>query len=136
MGSVPPKLTPAQVAVVVTMKANGRTQQEIADHFGVHRNTIGRIFWRLKNEREPVKLKPCGTNAAYWRHKRKKEPACTPCLLAHAADRDARVKADPNYKEKRKKWNDARYARARIESQSTGVPIRALITAARSSRAK
>ena len=34
----------------------------------------------------PVELKPCGTNAAYARHKRNGEYPCDACLAAHAAD--------------------------------------------------
>jgi len=28
-------------------------------------------------------MKPCGTEAAYRRHKYRREPACNPCLDAH-----------------------------------------------------
>lgn len=31
----------------------------------------------------PRVLLPCGTNGAYYRHLRKREDACTPCLDAH-----------------------------------------------------
>lgn len=30
-------------------------------------------------------MKPCGTEAAYRRHRRRGEPACQPCRQAHAA---------------------------------------------------
>lgn len=34
---------------------------------------------------KPLELKPCGTDAAYQRHRRKGEYPCTACLEAHAA---------------------------------------------------
>lgn len=49
---------------------------------------------KRKKKKRP-ELKPCGTNAAYVRHKKKGEYPCTPGLAAHAAD----VKT---YKEKSK----------------------------------
>lgn len=51
---------------------------------------------RGKNKPKPRELKPCGTNAAYARHKANDEYPCTACLEAHARD----VK---KAKEKRKK---------------------------------
>lgn len=38
-------------------------------------------------------LKPCGTNAAYMRHKRRGDPYCPPCWAAHAADVKERAHA-------------------------------------------
>lgn len=35
-------------------------------------------------------LKPCGTPAAYWRHKRRREPVDAACRAAHARYRTAR----------------------------------------------
>lgn len=35
----------------------------------------------------------CGTNTGYYRHTRKKEVACTPCLIAHAAHEAERYRA-------------------------------------------
>lgn len=40
----------------------------------------------LRRRKQPKKLKPCGTNAAYQRHRRKLEYPCTACLAAHAAN--------------------------------------------------
>lgn len=45
---------------------------------------------------KPKELKPCGTDAAYQRHRKAKEYPCTQCLEAHAA-------AVKVYKEKSKK---------------------------------
>lgn len=43
-----------------------------------------------RKRKEPVKksreLKPCGTNAAYQRHRARGEYPCTPCLEAHAVN--------------------------------------------------
>lgn len=49
----------------------------------VNKRTRKRRVQRVKSSRV---LKPCGTNAAYARHKRKGEYPCTPCLEAHAQD--------------------------------------------------
>lgn len=35
----------------------------------------------------------CGTNTGYYRHARKKEVACTPCLIAHATHEAERYRA-------------------------------------------
>lgn len=40
----------------------------------------------------PRELKPCGTEAAYRRHKRKGEYPCSPCLAAHVLDVKNRIK--------------------------------------------
>lgn len=73
------------------MLANGKTQQEVADHFGVHRNTIWRTKQRVKRtltEENAAKVarkhKPCGTPAAYQRHIQNGETACQPCCDAEA----------------------------------------------------
>jgi len=40
---------------------------------------------RVTPKKPPVRaLQPCGTNAAYQRHRRAGEYPCTPCLEAHA----------------------------------------------------
>jgi hypothetical protein len=42
-----------------------------------------------------AELKPCGTHAAYYRHRRRGEPACPPCLAAHSAYTTAWEAANP-----------------------------------------
>lgn len=73
------------------MLANGKTQQQVADHFGVHRNTIWRSRQRVQRtvtEEAAIKKerqhKPCGTPAAYQRHLHNGETACQPCCDAEA----------------------------------------------------
>jgi hypothetical protein len=41
---------------------------------------------RRKPPKPKKALKPCGTNAAYQRHRRNNEYPCPPCLAAHAAN--------------------------------------------------
>lgn len=44
-----------------------------------------RRYKRKAPAREPRVLMPCGTDAAYRRHKRKNEYPCSACLEAHSA---------------------------------------------------
>jgi hypothetical protein len=46
----------------------------------------------------PRELKPCGTTAAYVRHRRNGETPCQACRDAWAADHRARLDADPRLK--------------------------------------
>lgn len=65
-----------------------RTVYRILADYGVNR-TIGNKKVKRKSGRAPARgrtLKPCGTNAAYARHKKNGEYPCTPCLEAHAKD--------------------------------------------------
>lgn len=94
------KLTDEQERRLVVDHQDGFTAVALAGRYGVSESTVWRILadyrvpvkadWRRK--RKPVraaargrKLKPCGTNAAYARHKRNGEYPCTACLEAHAA---------------------------------------------------
>lgn len=76
-------LEPTQVAQILTMRHQGFSIPYIANRMGV---SIRTVYRRLDFNYEPRgrKLQPCGTNAAYQRHKRKNEYPCTPCLEAHA----------------------------------------------------
>lgn len=52
---------------------------------------VRKVNPRLRGKRKvpkkkPRELKPCGTNAAYQRHRRKGEYPCAPCLEAHAKE--------------------------------------------------
>lgn len=86
---------------------DGWTIHELTIIYKVSTRTVYRILARngvpLKNpkkkrkrrtlEPKPVVLKPCGTNAAYQRHRRNGEYPCTPCLEAHAQNvREAKAK--------------------------------------------
>lgn len=102
-------LTPTQVADIAARVARGETKKFLADHYKVSIQTIYRSLSRDESP-QPMKieLKPCGTNAAYARHIRKGELACDACLRGHSERRAEDVAKDPNYKEKRKKWNQNR----------------------------
>jgi hypothetical protein len=79
-------LTPWQTAQVATLVANGKTRAEVAEKFGVSRRTISRILNTDPDEKKPPRpLKPCGTNAAYQRHRRRGE-RCWKCSEAHSKD--------------------------------------------------
>lgn len=93
-------LTSVQEEELVEDYVDGWTVKELTIIYRVSERTVYRILAAhgapKKNRRkklprkrkvpEPVELKPCGTNAAYQRHRRNKEYPCTPCLEAHAAD--------------------------------------------------
>lgn len=82
-----PALTREQRMKVVTLVSKGHTKTSIANEFGVSVRTIHRIFGE---EKESYRPQPCGTNAAYMRHLRNGEIACTPCLEAHAKEERGR----------------------------------------------
>ena len=44
-----------------------------------------------KNDRRPRELQPCGTRAAYTRHRRRSEEPCGPCRAAANAAQKKRV---------------------------------------------
>lgn len=71
----------------VMFKVSQRTVYRIlAQHNVRHRYNYNRQRKnKRKKMREPVPLKPCGTNAAYQRHKRAGEYPCLACSEAHAA---------------------------------------------------
>lgn len=89
----PKKLSPLQWARAASMLSNGKSVQKVAEHFGVHPNTIYRYRARAARtlheenakERERLaRLAPCGTPAAYQRHRDHGEIACEKCLKAEA----------------------------------------------------
>lgn len=57
----------------------------LADH-GIRRKGSAHKKRKSRRKKERPELKPCGTNAAYQRHRRKGEYPCGPCLEAHAKD--------------------------------------------------
>jgi hypothetical protein len=75
------KLTSMQSARMMTDLANGMSIRAAARKYEISPTTVGRykngiIAW------EPAELQPCGTPAAYRRHKRKREMPCSDCLAA------------------------------------------------------
>lgn len=99
------KLNKRQARELAIDIANGMTKPQAAVKYGIHVRTVYRILQRDDEEieevikrpkqkvkrlkkppRPPMKLKPHGTNAAYMRHIRKGEPACSYCLAAHAQE--------------------------------------------------
>lgn len=104
-------LTPTQVADIALAISRGSNQVIEAKRYGVSRNTVFRALKRAREgEKEPYQSKPCGTNAAYERHRRNGEVACDACLEAHRIQRMNYIERDPTYKEKRRKWNEQRSA--------------------------
>lgn len=84
-----PKLTPWQVAQVLTDLANGMTVVKAAEKWGVSERTVRRYKTLPPSKPGPdkqKKLKPCGTNAAWARHRKNGERPCPDCSAAHAAD--------------------------------------------------
>jgi len=76
----------------------GQSQAAVARKYGVGQSTLGRWVRAEgrrdaghegvvvgKGSRSLVGVKPCGTRAAYCAHKRRKEPACPPCMEANRA---------------------------------------------------
>lgn len=61
--------------------AAGMTDQEIALHLGVSKRTARRY-----RPVQPKVLRPCGTDAAYFRHRKHGEDPCLPCRAAHAEE--------------------------------------------------
>lgn len=83
----------------VMYKVSIRTVYRVLTEYDMPKRNSRKKRTRGKNKPKPKELKPCGTNAAYQRHKRKDEYPCTPCLEAHAKDV---AKAKAKKKRKRK----------------------------------
>jgi hypothetical protein len=88
-----PKLTPDQVQALQKDYKEGWTVQELTIIYRVSKRTVyrklnlGRVPPKPKrfNPSKPARpLEPCGTNAAYQRHRKAGEYPCIPCLEAHA----------------------------------------------------
>lgn len=134
----PKFFSPTMAAELYTKRSYGWTHAELAKYFQCSINTVQRTLARPAKEDQKTsrKLQPCGTNAAYERHRRKGEIADQACLDAHARRRLEHIKNDPLYREKRKKWNRAAYARAKSKSLSTGIPVSVLLSVRKSTKAK
>lgn len=102
------KLTPEQVKSLLRDWEDGYSPEELTIIYRVSLRTVyrkiaesnarrkrKRLIPKQRNRKKPGQpnqftpednLKPCGTNAAYQRHRSKGEYPCTPCLEAHADD--------------------------------------------------
>lgn len=78
-----PIFSPTEAAKLATLVAQGRTKASLAREYGVSVSTIRRTINR--DEKPPRELLPCGTNAAYQRHRLKGE-RCPECSYAHALE--------------------------------------------------
>ena len=76
------KLSSFESAKLVTDLANGLSKRQAAAKYGVSLTTVYRILAR--EEKPAPLLAKCGTNSGYMRHKKKKEPVCLPCRVAHS----------------------------------------------------
>ncbi len=104
---MPKKLTEVQIEELLEDYADGYSVNDCSVIYRVSIRTVYRILAEYnakgpkrrrkpgprKKKPPPRELKPCGTEAAYRRHKRKKEYPCTACLAAH-------VVTTASYKEK------------------------------------
>lgn len=101
-------LSDEQERALVVDYEDGFRVVELVDRYSISESTVYRILadYRAprkdgsRKRRKPLRaqakgrqLKPCGTNAAYQRHRRKGE-YCVPCAEAHAREQ--------------KEWNDGR----------------------------
>jgi hypothetical protein len=84
------RLTPEQeLELIEEQKDEDWSIQQLSVIYKISERTVYRILARHQNPRpklNPRKVMPCGTNAAYQRHRRKGEYPCPKCLEAHAAD--------------------------------------------------
>lgn len=98
-----PALDEKQRQALVVDYEDGFSPGELVERYGVSPRTVHRILAdaevpkvykarskRKKRKRKPIELKPCGTNAAYRRHKRHGEYPCVACVEAHNLDQQGR----------------------------------------------
>lgn len=90
-------LTPEQEKKLAEEYLDGLKVKELSIFYRVSVRTVYRILAEQKvpkkakkgrrkfEKSKPRQLKPCGTDAAYQRHRRNGEYPCTACLEAHAA---------------------------------------------------
>jgi hypothetical protein len=70
---------------VVACVEQGMTVAQVARHLGVSQRTV-----RLYRPAAVIVLRPCGTDSAYYRHRKHGEDPCLPCRAAHAKEARAR----------------------------------------------
>jgi len=92
-----PALTPEKEKELCVEWEDGWSIDELTIIYRVSRRTVFRVLakhnmplakprtTKRRKRKKPRTLQPCGTNAAYQRHRRKGEYPCPPCLEAHAA---------------------------------------------------
>lgn len=87
--ATPRKLTRKQSMELIKLRANGATYADLGKKFGISSMTVYRYikYPTWDDERKPIKLKPCGTSAAYQRHQKNGEIACLKCCEAEAVRR-------------------------------------------------
>lgn len=95
------RITVEQSAAIKKARAEGVMVKDLAKQYGVCLGTIaahaaGKVL-------RPPPLEPCGTNAAYQRHVKKKEKPCLLCTDAHSEWHREWRKANREYVAFRKK---------------------------------
>ena len=83
------KLTPRQARELANDLANGMTVKRATEKYKISRGSV--YYYRRDHEYSgrdsiPHIPQPCGTNAGYARHKRRKEKPCLACYDAHALE--------------------------------------------------
>ena len=88
----PRQITNQQITQARILRDRGVKWEEVARRVGASRAGLAR--WLAKPEDAPTYPRPCGTNAAYYRHLARGEVACSRCTEAHRVHRhEAKVKA-------------------------------------------
>ncbi len=86
------KLTPRQARELANDLVNGMTVAKAVEKYKISRGSV--YYYRRDHEygRDSIPriLLPCGTDAAYARHLRKKEKPCLDCYEAHALEMQRR----------------------------------------------
>lgn len=85
------RTTPADRLEIVLAHEFGESISQISRDSGFSRATVSRVLGRraspaVEYSRVGPRANPCGTNAAYWRHRRRGERPCLECYEAHARD--------------------------------------------------
>lgn len=80
-----------QAALVVCDQASGENDDEVRDDAALLLEALGLIRFDAPD------LQPCGTPAAYARHRKNGDPDCRVCLDAMAERNQDRYAADPGH---------------------------------------
>ena len=88
----PRTITNAQIIEARILRDRGVKWEEVARRVGASRAGLAR--WLAKPEDAPTYPRPCGENAAYYRHLARGEVTCARCTEAHRVYRhEAKIKA-------------------------------------------